>query len=92
MYHDFVSTMASQEGDITSDDGLQNQEKMSKSDPSSAIFMEDSVAEVNVKIKQAFCPPGIVEGNPCIAYLRLLVFPWMGSFEVKRIAECGGDK
>ena len=54
--------------------------------------MEDSEAEVNVKIKQAFCPPGQVDGNPCIAYLRLLVFPWAGSFEVKRPEAYGGDK
>jgi hypothetical protein len=30
---------------------------MSKSDPNSAIFMEDSEGDVNVKIKKAFCPP-----------------------------------
>lgn len=30
---------------------------MSKSDPNSAIFMEDSEAEVKTKIKKAFCPP-----------------------------------
>ena len=70
----------------------QDQEKMSKSDPSSAIFMEDTEAEVNKKIKQAYCPPGIVKDNPCIAYLRLLVFPWLGKFEVKRPDNNGGDK
>jgi tryptophanyl-tRNA synthetase len=36
---------------------LEGQEKMSKSDPNSAIFMEDSEAEVSAKIKKAFCPP-----------------------------------
>ena len=35
----------------------EGQEKMSKSDPESAIFMEDSEADVNAKIKKAFCPP-----------------------------------
>ncbi len=30
---------------------------MSKSDPNSAIFMEDSAAEVKTKIIKAFCPP-----------------------------------
>lgn len=30
---------------------------MSKSDPDSAIFMEDSVEDVNRKIKSAFCEP-----------------------------------
>ncbi len=33
---------------------------MSKSDPASAIFMEDSEAEVKTKIKKAFCPPAEV--------------------------------
>ncbi len=36
---------------------LQGQEKMSKSDPNSAIFMEDTEQEVKTKIKKAFCPP-----------------------------------
>ncbi|AQK41638.1 Tyrosyl-tRNA synthetase [Zea mays] len=56
----------------------EGQEKMSKSDPSSAIFMEDDEAQVNVKIKQAFCPPKIVEGNPCLEYIKYIVFPWFG--------------
>jgi len=36
----------------------QGQEKMSKTDPSSAIYMLDTVEEVNAKMKTAFCPPG----------------------------------
>lgn len=38
---------------------MQGQEKMSKSDPNSAIFMEDSEMEVNAKIKKAYCPPQV---------------------------------
>ena len=38
---------------------LQGQEKMSKSDPNSAIFMEDAEAEVKTKLKKAFCPPQV---------------------------------
>jgi tyrosyl-tRNA synthetase len=34
----------------------QGQEKMSKSDPDSAIFMEDSVEDVHRKIMNAYCP------------------------------------
>lgn len=30
--------------------------KMSKSDPMTAIFMEDTIEEVNSKIKKGFCP------------------------------------
>jgi len=70
----------------------EGQEKMSKSDPSSAIFMEDDEAQVNVKIKQAFCPPKIVEGNPCLEYIKYIVFPWFGKFEVIRKESNGGNK
>jgi hypothetical protein len=43
---------------------LEGQEKMSKSDPNSAIFMEDSEADVNTKIKKAYCPPQVGGDSP----------------------------
>ncbi|XP_010919615.1 tyrosine--tRNA ligase 1, cytoplasmic [Elaeis guineensis] len=70
----------------------QGQEKMSKSDPSSSIYMEDEEAEVNLKIKKAYCPPKIVEGNPCLEYIKYIIFPWFGKFVVVRTAENGGDR
>ncbi|XP_030524253.1 tyrosine--tRNA ligase 1, cytoplasmic isoform X1 [Rhodamnia argentea] len=70
----------------------QGQEKMSKSDPSSSIFMEDDEAEVNVKIKKAYCPPMIVEGNPCLEYIKYIVLPWFNEFKVERSADNGSDK
>ncbi|KAL5718249.1 tyrosine--tRNA ligase [Ranunculus cassubicifolius] len=70
----------------------QGQEKMSKSDPSSSIFMEDEEAEVNVKIKKAYCPPKVVIGNPCLEYVKYIVFPWFGKFELERRQENGGNK
>eukprot|EP00879_Flechtneria_rotunda_P026357 GHRR01028100.1.p1 GENE.GHRR01028100.1~~GHRR01028100.1.p1 ORF type:complete len:246 (+),score=78.42 GHRR01028100.1:674-1411(+) len=70
---------------------LEGQEKMSKSDPNSAIFMEDSEADVNLKIKKAFCPPQVVEGNPCIEYIAHIVFPWFNKFEVTRAEQNGGN-
>ena len=63
---------------------LQGQEKMSKSDPDSAIFMEDSPEEVERKIRKAFCPPMQIDSNPCAAYVRHLVFPKDGLFRVAR--------
>ena len=42
---------------------LQGQEKMSKSDPNSAIFMEDTEQEVKTKIKKAYCPPQQVSSD-----------------------------
>lgn len=71
---------------------LQGQEKMSKSDPNSAIFMEDSEADVRTKIKKAFCPPEIVDGNPCLAYIRLIVLPWTGRFGVPLSEKSGGGE
>eukprot|EP01056_Protomagalhaensia_sp_Gyna25_P000456 Protomagalhaensia_sp_Gyna_25__455@NODE_1214_length_2062_cov_104_236283_g966_i0_p1_GENE_NODE_1214_length_2062_cov_104_236283_g966_i0NODE_1214_length_2062_cov_104_236283_g966_i0_p1_ORF_typecomplete_len452_score78_45tRNAsynt_1b/PF00579_25/9e68_NODE_1214_length_2062_cov_104_236283_g966_i0841439 len=70
---------------------LEGQAKMSKSDPDSAIFMEDSVQEVNRKIKKAFCPPGVIDGNPVMAYLERIIFGFKASVQVKRAEKNGGD-
>ncbi|XRB18767.1 tyrosine--tRNA ligase [Pseudoscourfieldia marina] len=70
---------------------LEGQEKMSKSDPNSAIFMEDTEQEVKTKLKKAFCPPAIVEGNPCIAYAHQIVMPWFKGFSVERPEQNGGN-
>lgn len=70
----------------------QGQEKMSKSDPSSAIFMEDSTQDVNSKIKGAYCPEKTVEGNPVLEYLKFLIFPKLGSLAISRSDQNGGDK
>ena len=55
------------------------QEKMSKSDPTSAIYMEDSTEDIEQKIKGAWCPPWAdeqdVAKNPVLAYFQSLVFP-----------------
>eukprot|EP00983_Pelagomonas_calceolata_P036766 1134494-Pelagomonas_calceolata.AAC.4 len=34
----------------------------------------------------------VVEGNPCLEYIRLIVLPWFSSVEVKRAEANGGDK
>lgn len=48
--------------------------KMSKSDPMNAIFMEDGIEDVKEKIKKAFCEMGNVDNNPCLEYLKFIVF------------------
>ncbi|OII76395.1 tRNA synthetases class I family protein [Cryptosporidium andersoni] len=70
---------------------LEGQEKMSKSDPSSAIFVEDSPEDIKRKIKKAYCPPGVIEGNPCVTYVDSLVFNKFGHFIVHRKPEYGGE-
>ncbi len=39
---------------------IEGQEKMAKTNPQSAIFMEDDEATVNKKISDCFCPEKIV--------------------------------
>ncbi|KAL6529763.1 hypothetical protein OROGR_015386 [Orobanche gracilis] len=73
--------------------GLQEgQDKMSKSDPSSSIYMDDKEADVSTKIRKAFCPPKVVEKNPCVEYIKYIIFPWFNEFTVERKTENGGDK
>lgn len=69
----------------------QGQEKMSKSDPDSAIFMEDSVEDVNRKIKRGYCPEKIVEGNPIMDYCKNICFLSKDFMEVARREQDGGN-
>lgn len=69
----------------------EGQYKMSKSDPDSAIFMEDTAVDVKRKIKGAFCKPGVVEENPCLDFARYFVFEIFGQFHLERTPENGGD-
>jgi tyrosyl-tRNA synthetase len=67
--------------------------KMSKSIPSSAIYMTDSEEEVRKKINGAFCPEGETGFNPLLDWARYLVFVNDKSYlEVKRPEKFGGNK
>ena len=68
---------------------IEGQEKMSKSNPDSAIFMEDTVEDVNRKIKKAYCPPGVVEANPVLDYCKNIVFGAADQITVLRSAGNG---
>lgn len=67
-------------------------QKMSKSVPDSAIFMDDSVQDVNRKIKRGFCRPGDVDVNPILEYLRYIVLPINGSVVIQKPEKFGGDR
>jgi tyrosyl-tRNA synthetase len=67
----------------------QGQEKMSKRDPDSAIWMEDSAEEVRTKIRKAFCPPGEAAANPVLQYVRHLTLPWFGTVAIPRTGADG---
>ncbi|AVL95172.1 tyrosyl-tRNA synthetase [Moumouvirus australiensis] len=55
--------------------------KMSKSDPKSAIFMEDSYEEIKEKILRAFCTDD-TKDNPIFEYIKYILFRWYGKLEL----------
>lgn len=65
--------------------------KMSKSNPNSAIFMTDSVEEVNKKFKKAYCPEGIVEDNPIMEYFKYIIFERADKVVIERPEKWGGN-
>jgi tyrosyl-tRNA synthetase len=69
----------------------QGQEKMSKSDPNSAIFMEDSREAVKKKIRMGYCAEKEIEKNPILDYCRYIIFPACGSLTIVRKPENGGE-
>jgi len=68
------------------------QEKMSKSDPDSAIFMEDPPEEIARKIKGAYCPPRETQNNPVLEWLRWLVFINLPQVEVAGLTFSSADE
>jgi tyrosyl-tRNA synthetase len=56
------------------------------------MFPECVQADVNTKIKKAYCPPGELAGNPCLEYIQYVVLPWYKEFTIKRKEQDGGDK
>lgn len=69
----------------------EGQSKMSKSDPDSAIFMEDSAKDVERKIKQAFCPEKVIKENPILDYCKHIVFGWKEKLLIVRKPQHGGN-
>lgn len=69
----------------------EGQAKMSKSDPDSAIFMEDEPSDVVRKIKKAYCPEKVIENNPILDYCKCIILERFEVFTIKRKPEFGGD-
>ncbi|MEK6915219.1 MAG: tyrosine--tRNA ligase [Nanoarchaeota archaeon] len=72
---------------------LWSQMKMSKSIPTSAIYMTDSEDEVKKRINEAFCPEGEIEFNPLIDWAKYIIFVSDKSkLEIKRPEKFGGNR
>ncbi|MBI2129328.1 tyrosine--tRNA ligase [Candidatus Woesearchaeota archaeon] len=66
-------------------------EKMSKSIPGSGIAVTDSYDEIKRVIGKAYCPEKIAKENPILQIARLIIFPRIETFEIKRPAKFGGN-
>ncbi len=64
--------------------------KMSKSKPETCIFVHDGPEEIKRKIRAAYCPPRIIEGNPVMEIARLIVFRRMDTLHIERPSKYGG--
>lgn len=66
--------------------------KMSKSKPSSAVFIDDSEHEIRRKINKAFCPEGDIEFNPILDWTKNIIFTNSPrGITIKREKKYGGD-
>lgn len=65
--------------------------KMSKSKKESCIFIHDSYEEIKIKIKKAYCPSEIVEGNPIIDICQYIIFPKYDKIIIERPEKFGGN-
>jgi len=67
--------------------------KMSKSKPDSMISIHDSTDEVNRKLKKAYCPEKVVEGNPILELCKYVIFPELKgeAFLIERPEKFGGS-
>jgi len=71
----------------------EGQEKMSKSSPNSAIFMEDSAKDVEKKINKAYCPEMVIEKNPIADYIKYIILPGFDyEFTIVKNLEGGGTE
>uniref|UniRef100_M8B2H5 Tyrosyl-tRNA synthetase n=1 Tax=Aegilops tauschii TaxID=37682 RepID=M8B2H5_AEGTA len=61
-------------------------------EPKWNIFMHDKECALNGKISRAVCPPKVAACNPCLEYIKYVIFPWFGKFEVAQKEQSGVNK
>lgn len=66
--------------------------KMSASDKTSAVYLDDSKKIVEKKIAKAYCPEGVTENNGVLEMIKYVVFPVDEKFDILRPTKFGGNK
>ncbi|MFH1801751.1 MAG: tyrosine--tRNA ligase [archaeon] len=67
------------------------EQKMSKSNPASSIFMTDSSEEIESKFRKAYCPEGEIKDNPVLEYFKYIIFEKISEVVIERSSKFGGD-
>jgi len=70
---------------------VQISSKMSKSKPSTCLYVHDDEEQIRRKMSRAFCPERVVEGNPVLEYCRYIVFRKFDKLLIERPSKFGGD-
>jgi len=65
--------------------------KMSKSDPNSGVFINDSDDEIKSKIKKAWCEEGNTDNNPLLEITKNVIFHEFNEISVERPEKFGGN-
>lgn len=65
--------------------------KMSKSDPSSGIFIHDTDEQIKKKISRAWCEAGSISENPILEMCRQIIFHQKDHIIVERPERFGGN-
>ena len=65
--------------------------KMSKSDPSSGVFIHNSDDEIRTKIKKAWCEESNIQNNPLLEIVRHIIFHKFNEIKVERSEKFGGN-
>lgn len=71
--------------------GLSGKGKMSASEKEARLELYAKPEEIIKKIKDAFCPEGVIKENPILEYCKFLIFPRIKKFIIKRAEKFGGD-
>jgi tyrosyl-tRNA synthetase len=70
---------------------VQISSKMSKSKPETCLYVHDTAKTIKQKIRGAFCPEKIVDGNPVLEYCKYIIFRKQETFTIERSLKYGGD-
>ncbi|MFQ6025584.1 MAG: tyrosine--tRNA ligase [Nitrosopumilaceae archaeon] len=89
VHHHLLPSLSEPAPDTTEDSKVLG--KMSKSSPSSGIFIHDSDDEIESKVKKAWCPEGITERNPLLEISRNIIFHEFNEFLIERSEKFGGN-